>query len=365
MQIPDWAQPALFSAKVFNDLTGILTHVSAKDCDMTSKPFQRIIILTSRLQRIFDPDIGSTFAKTINGLLTGISLTDMSDLPPIQILDRLDTVENDSLYIVCIHLNEEDSVFVRVIRGCTNSMVVGWFWDNHHQYSDNAEIAKQVHICVPAHHHGSRMLEYVNPATTYPMPLGCSQWSAVRLYDFLGSSVSTPREYLLKARFSDWHVAPERKEIVDYYCRWGLGEDLKGKRILLSCTKPNEVEFFSFSPLEQFHDWLSTTTTLVLSVRNDVSSRFFDSLASGSIPIVDNSISKQALLDLLPSIANNADYITTDPTDPGALRHSLAEAQLLYLQENRRKSIQSLILNCHMFEHRIALLIFSILVSRS
>lgn len=361
MELPPWAQSDCFSLKLHTNLAEILREQLSDGHSGLGFPPKRIFVLSSRLSRVFDTEINTTAQQRIDDLTAGILSKHGKGLLPVSFLDHLDEAEDNSLYIICIHLNKDDLQFARVIRGCTNSIVIGWFWDNHHNYAFNAEISKYLHACIPAHYHGFEMLRHVNSATTYPMPLACSQWSAARILTLTDNYRSSKREYFLKARFSDWDASPQRKEIIDYYNRFFNSEFPEHHRILLSCTGPDDLEYFGMTQEEQFYDWHSAVTTLVLPVRSDLSSRFFDCLACECIPLVDKSIAIEALSDLNPGITKNIDYIQVDPMDPSGLKEAIEVALLLSTNERRRKGIRDYIIGSHMLENRIALIILSAL----
>lgn len=362
MELPPWAESDNFSARVIADLRSIVSKLLPLDIEQPLHSITKIFILSSRLDRYFDRSIRVTAHAIISELLVGCETS--KPLPPIEVTDRLESAEDNSLYIVCIHLNRDDLDFCQVIRSCTNSLVIGWFWDSHHNYKFNAEIAQQLHICIPAHHHGAEMLRHSNTCTTYPMPLACSQWTSRRLSALIETEQAVQRDYALKAAFSDWEAAPERSDIIEYYNAISEESDIRRFAMLLVCTKDDQISYFQLSDEDKFRDWLSAIATLVLPVRGDLSMRFFDSLACGCIPIVDSDVAREALQDLAPGLREQNDYIVVDSRRPSELGSAISKAILLsnsrkLLPLSKAKSSRR-VLESHLVEHRLALIILGL-----
>ncbi|MCP9889418.1 glycosyltransferase family 2 protein [Cyanobium sp. ATX 6A2] len=264
----------------------------------------------------------------------------------------------DTLYLACLHLKEGEAEEIKRIRRETNSLVIGWFWDNHHSYNDNSVLARELDICVPAHHHGHGFLTHANPRTTQPLPLCCAQWSIPTLEKLLADQpLSDDRSPFITGRFTqsrdlakDWNVGSRRSNLVRSY-----GNGLIHKHIQLQLECSEDYAYFSLSPEGRFADWCQHHFSLCLPLQADLSLRFFDAIAAGQLPFVDQELAGPVLDDLAPSLIAGRDYLLVDAASPEDLLAARQQALGSLGLENRQASCERL-RHGHLLEHRLALL---------
>jgi len=351
--------PPRFAARVSADLKAMVRRCLDEQERLGSFRPRRIHLASRRLGRYFDPGLYATLEDTLRGLLEpACGSTALAEIERITVGEKLGPPRRDTLYLACLHLINGELEEIQRIRAETNSLVIGWFWDNHHSYISNCRLAKELDVCVPSHHHGSGFLADVNPRTTYPLPLCCAQWSMPTLERLL---VATPlgdqRSTEISGRFtsysntkSDWAVGTRRSELVRCY-----GKGLVSEHVKLQLEENEVYSYFTMSAEERFADWCQHLFSLCLPVRSDLSLRFFDAIAAGQLPIVDRELAGAVLDDLAPSLIAGRDFLLVDVSSPRELRAARQRALETHrLQDREAASLR--VRGAHLLEHRVALM---------
>jgi glycosyltransferase involved in cell wall biosynthesis len=314
---------------------------------------RRIHFASRRWSRYIDKDWYGTLGDVVMGAIS----CDRS-IEKCFTTNEIGTPRNNTLYLICLHQLEGELLDVRRIRSETNSLVVGWFWDNHHNFTLNSVLAENVDICVPSHYQGMGFLKFANPSTTRPLPLCCAQWSSTTIDQILKNNpLSNDRSTLITGRFTEWFstdkqwdVGTRRRDIVRTYGNGNLSE-----YILLELESQEDYPYFSLSTADRFADWCKDRFSLCLPVRRDLSLRFFDAIVTGQIPIVDQELAGAALDDLSPSLTEGRDYILTDVSSPKEVLNA-RELALNNVLLHDREHASMRVRNNHLLVHRVCLL---------
>jgi len=195
-----------FDARVRADLSRMVRSCLQEQERLSSFQPHRIHLVSRRLGRYFDPDLFTTLESSLRGLLqaSGLGPT-LTDINRITVSEELGPPRHNTLYLVCLHLMKGELEEIRRLRANTNSLVIGWFWDNHHNYANNSAVALELDVCIPAHHHGSGFLAHANPRTTQPLPLSCAQWSIPTIDRLLAkNSLGEKSSPAIFGRFTEW-----------------------------------------------------------------------------------------------------------------------------------------------------------------
>ena len=345
--------PPRFAARVSADLKALVRRCIDEQERLGSFRPRRIHLASRRLGRYFDPELYATLEDTLRGLLEPTCGSKaLAEIERITVVEELGPPRHDTLYLICVHLMNGELEEIQRIRAETNSLVIGWFWDNHHNYVTNAKIAKDLDVCIPSHHHGSGFLADVNPRTTYPLPLCCAQWSLPTLEQLLAHApLRGNRSTAISGRFTDWDVGTKRRDLVRSYSSGFL----HGDHVDLKLEEDQNYPYFSMSAEERFADWCQHLFSLCLPVRSDLSLRFFDAIAAGQLPIVDRELAGAVLDDLAPSLIAGRDFLLVDVSSPQDLRAARQRALETHrLQDREAASLR--VRGGHLLEHRVALI---------
>ena len=158
-----------------------------------------------------------------------------------------------------------------------------WFWDNHLAHVDNMHTALSADIFAPSHMYAADYL--VNPMSTMLtfLPACSGQWTKLE-------AIRLSNEYSHAKRSNQLLV-----NYVDYPDYWRsdvlkmLQKNCRQADVFLM-PPDNRNRYFSKTKANQFKEWTTYKTTLILPVHKDVSTRIFDALLAGQILIVPEII---------------------------------------------------------------------------
>lgn len=347
-----------FSDRVHSQIYSFIKLLAVDKC---IDKIDKIVVISGRMERYFDPCLGQSLVKTMCDLWDqkniGIGMEGVRTLLVGNFCDV--QVTPNTLYIVCIHAMPGEIELISSLRS-SSTIVIGWFWDNHHHYTSSLYVSSLLDIAMPAHYYAHEIISKSQKLSTSPLPLATCQWSIPTFKAFSHMADQSSLKYLMIGRYSDWSVSPQRSEAVDLLNAFFADNPL----VDLSVSSPDRMRFVELSPLQSFLDWRSSATSLVLAVRNDLSMRFFDSLLCGCVPIVDSEISNQALQDLAPGIVEGCHYLTCNPRDPVEIKNVIRRAVGLRGRYQAAKSVM-LLADDHMIEARFALIIHAVLTALS
>ncbi len=348
-----------FEARVSADLRLALAGCMAEQERLVDFVPRRIHVSSRRLERYFDPQLFRTLEATMRTLLEPrLGREALSRIERITVGPEIGQARPDTLYVVCLHQMDGELEELERVRTTTNSILVGWCWDNHHNYMRNARLAAALDVCVPAHHHGRGFLQHANRSTTAPLPLCCAQWSVATLKSLLADHpLDDCGSTAISGRFTEWFnkdngwgVGTRRRDLVLTYGEGAISEHVQ------LVLEPNEnYAYFTLSAQERLADWRRHRFSLCLPVRSDLSLRFFDAIAAGQLPIVDRELEGRVLDDLAPSLIAGRDYLLVDVASPPELVEARQTALDNWDTRQRKVSSQR-VLKHHLLEHRLALM---------
>jgi hypothetical protein len=351
--------PPKFAASVHKDLKQLIQSCLQEQERLRTFRIRRIHLASRRLGRYFDPELFVTLDSSLRKLITAsMGLPALSGIERISVAEELGPPRPDTLYLACLHLMKGEVEEIQRIRCETNSLVIGWFWDNHHTYDINSVLARALDICVPAHYHGRGFLAHPNPRTSHPLPLCCAQWSISTLAKILTNQpLSDQRSTAISGRFTkysetmnDWAVGTRRTNLIRTY-----GNGLINSHIKLQLEEEQDYAYFSRSGEDRFADWCQHRFSFCLPLRGDLSLRFFDAIVAGQLPFVDQQLAGPVLDDLAPSLIAGRDYLLVDVASPQALLAARQEAMETFRLEHR-VAASDRVREGHLLEHRVALL---------
>lgn len=152
------------------------------------------------------------------------------------------------------------------------ALVVLWAWDNHLNQVHNLHSALAADIVLPSHAYAAQRL--LNPISLLGphLPACMAQWQGA--WQEPGQ-----RSDRLMAHYVDYPWAERTK----------LLAALRGREewVDLVCLPPGDKRgYFAKTPEQRLQEWLSFKTSLVLPVERDLSTRFFDALYVGQVPVL-------------------------------------------------------------------------------
>jgi tetratricopeptide (TPR) repeat protein len=168
-------------------------------------------------------------------------------------------------------------------RVAPSSPIVAWLFDSHHCYLWNRLLARAADISFPSH---ATPIDYLRDPNHSGLvgrviPLAVTQWSRPELTSLYRDTADERRSDQLHGMFGFHKVAHRRNVFID---------------LLAAARYENTLGFIEVDRYlglparERFLAWRRHKTSLCIPVNGDLSTRFFDALAAGQIPIVPMDI---------------------------------------------------------------------------
>lgn len=164
------------------------------------------------------------------------------------------------------------------------AIIAVWLWDNHTAYIPNLRAAQAADLVFFSHSSHSDYLQNPASALVGHVPACSAQWrhdDAAKLHErFSGAA----RRSELLVNYVEYPHAEERNRVIAAV-REGIPE-----AAVLSMPAGDRKRYFCKDRAERFAEWARHKTTLILPLCEDLSTRVFDALLCGVVPIVPTNI---------------------------------------------------------------------------
>lgn len=206
-------------------------------------------------------------------------------------------------------------------------MVVIWDYDNHHWLSNSMKAALFSDVYVPAHFENIANLSFLAGHPLEIVPCGVSQFTK----DSISSLVNdiSESQLLSRRRILGMHRYYEPFAVRNYVVN------------AFSETFPGFVGFSSsmYDPMDEagnLDQWRNSALSLVSPVQGDIPIRFFDSLATGGMPMVPSYL--RPWLDVL-SIPREF-YFEYDLVDASSPAGFVERCYSIYMQKGAPSAVE-------------------------
>ena len=229
---------------------------------------------------------------------------------------------------------------------CTTA---AWDFDNHHSYLWSVLMLQAVDAFFPAH---VTPIDYLrrwdlNSSLGPVIPLALNQWSRGELASLYDRYQGVTRSSALSGRFTFYPAARKRNRLLA-----GIAAEWPEAEVGLDDLS---YAFHQRASDERFLSWRRYKTSVALPVLGDISTRFFDALAAGQVPIVARDV-----LDfdrvIPPTDQATLPVVRMDEYSVAALRTAHAEAIAAFDRggEAQAKIRHRYVLDRHMLAHRVS-----------
>jgi hypothetical protein len=229
-----------------------------------------------------------------------------------------------------------------------DTIIAMWLWDNHISCIQSLRMSLAADFVFPSHRYQASYL--LNPISVLALhvPACSAQWSRSEAAQLFSRARSNPRKNKALANY------------VVYPFSW-RSDLLKRLQAEVSeveaflMTPDNRARYFSKSSVGRLNEWLSYKTAIILPVDRDVSTRVFDALLAGLVPLVPEMVAD--FDDVIPPPDQKRLGIVRLPDfELSTIRAAIAEALRIYDQSGAdgASSRHNYALNNHMLVHRVA-----------
>ena len=232
-----------------------------------------------------------------------------------------------------------------------------WFWDNHHLVTETTRNAFLADFSFAAHYYASSYLHSELLGWGGFVPLCPITWSEAKVRRFRDQYFDNQRSDSLYGGYNSYNQWPDRDRWLNQVIESAIPTNIN-----IYKHGQNPHPFYSLSEEDKFKEWAGYKVTLCTSFEKNSTIRMFDSLLTGSIPILTGEIADLNMIFSSDEM-NMLDIVhLREPTIEGLSKaHELALA--LYDQGGVKKAIErsDFILRNHMPFNRICKMMDTIL----
>lgn len=227
-----------------------------------------------------------------------------------------------------------------------HTLLAVWFWDNHLAQVNNLRGAQAADVSFASHMYCAADL--LTPATPFGgwVPACSAQWTTAELTAGYAAAPATRSNQLLM-NYVDYAFSP-RSAVLNLLAQHMPEADV------LRLPPEDRSRYFGQDSAARLRSWLQHKTTLILPVDQDLSTRLFDALAAGLVPIVPHSVVD---LDRLipPALQAELGMVRVAALDLASIRAAHARAVALFDTLGPAGALRrhQFVLNGHLTQHRV------------
>jgi hypothetical protein len=184
--------------------------------------------------------------------------------------------------ILCCHVQGEEEAALFKLRQHGLARLYGvWFWDNHHHHGVNLRVAALADVVFVSHWHERQYLNLPIALAGAHIPAYSNQWSAGAIARYYPAGLPAERRNALFGGFGRYAWAAERNRFIE--------------AVSAACPEHHLTlgkldAYFSISAAERLRAWVEHKVQLVVPINRDVSTRVFEALMTGQIPLVPDDV---------------------------------------------------------------------------
>ena len=232
------------------------------------RPLKAVLLARNR-QRFCAHELSAT---TIDGI-------DFEILPDIAQAGR-DRTGYD-FCILCCQNHGEEAVLLGLRKKQFAKLYFAWMWDNHHHHVANLRTAMLADVVFPTHWHERHYLNHPAIVPGTHIPTHSRQWSPAAIARRYPEGLPVARKDSLFGGFGSYQWTPERNAFI--------------QEVMTRC--PNHAlslvsvnSYFLLPEADRLSGWAEHKVHLVVPIARDVSSRIFEALTTGQIPLVPDDV---------------------------------------------------------------------------
>ena len=237
--------------------------------DLSGQALLRAALLSPQRRQFCSDEI-------MNASIAGI---DFDVLP-----DMAEAARRPGLYDVCIlccHNEGEEAILLNLRNLGFARFYAVWLWDNHHHHEASFRTAILADTVSVSHWHER---DYLNHPLILPgphMPACSRQWSSALIDRVYPEGLPVARQDALFGGFGRYQWLPARNAFIER-----MMEQCPDNALSLG-----PVESYFQQPIEErLREWAGHKIHLAVPVAGDLSTRVFEALITGQIPLVPTDV---------------------------------------------------------------------------
>lgn len=166
-----------------------------------------------------------------------------------------------------------------------SAIIAVWLWDNHWGHLENIQSALAADFVFVSHDYEIKYLFQPVSVVARHIPACSAQWTTEQAQEYFFATQSATRKHKLLINYVKYENSSQlRQRVLADYER-----DLDCADVFLM-ERSDRSRYAGLGPRERFEEWARYKATVIVPVSKDLSTRVFDSLLAGLIPIVPGYI---------------------------------------------------------------------------
>lgn len=315
---------------------------------------QRAASLTERLQALaarpalrwtWEPAPATMLLNYFAGE-TDEALLDVAGFQYVRATEDLDWSGIDVLILTAHGGDMAERVMNYRIRN-PEMLIVLWLWDNHLAQVNNLKSVLAADLYFPSHWSEAGYLQNMVTPIGMHVPACSAQWTSQEARTLLALQAGRPRSNALLLNYVEYAFS-WRTEVLAR-----LRAELPAVSALLMPSH-DRARYFAKGSEERMAEWTAYKCTLILPVTQDLSTRLFDALLAGLVPIVPRSV---ADFDQVVSPAEQArlGVVRVDDVETATVARAVEQAVAVFdaQGESGVAARSQFVLQAHMLHHRM------------
>lgn len=208
----------------------------------------------------------------------------ISDIDFAILPDVAGVQQNDSRYDVCIlscHNEGEEVLLFDLRKRNFASLYFAWMWDNHHHHVVNLRTAMLADVVFSSHWHEHRYLNHPMTLCGPHVPLYSRQWSPALISRLYPQGLPVARADGIFGGYGRYSWLSKRNAFIEQAMQRFPGHAL---------SLVNTENYFRLPVADRLAGWTNRKVHLVVPVAGDLSTRVFEALMTGQIPLVPDNV---------------------------------------------------------------------------
>lgn len=227
------------------------------------------------------------------------------------------------------------------------TIVAIWLWDNHLAHLNNYRTVLGADCIFPSHAYTAGYL--CNPLSVMGghVPACTAQWTRDEVRNILSESPLKPRMHKALVNYVDYPLS-WRSELLRRM------KDEAPEVDVFLMSPDDRSRYFGKDSIQRFLEWGQYKATVILPVEKDLSTRVFDALLSGQVPVVPTAI-KDFDYVISPEMQKELGIVRLEDISFETVRTSINLALEVFdgMSESGVRRRQEFVLEHHMLPHRI------------
>jgi hypothetical protein len=183
--------------------------------------------------------------------------------------------------ILCCHLEGEEAALFEMRQHGLAALYGVWFWENHHHMRINLRIAMLADLIFVSHWHERQHLNFSVALAASHIPAHSRQWSPGAIDRHYPTGLPADQRDSLFGGFGRYIWATERNRFIE--------------AVMSACpdhslTLGSVNDYFHRSAADRLGIWVAHKVQLIVPINRDVSTRIFEALITGQIPLVPDDL---------------------------------------------------------------------------